>query len=289
MELRIAYNASEDQFPLPEKIRSLYGPFGFPEPADTARPYVSSNFVMSLDGKASFRELKGHTGGSDVSRSALDRWLMDFLRVHHDAQLIGASTLREEPGPAGFGFDYAVEDEELRMYRRDVLKMGPQKIIVVTNSGNMNLKYLIFNSEKVQPWIITGIQGEKNLRAEIEKEGWTGKINVITFGEGNAVNLKTALRALREKYGVRRLLCEGGPSLYGELLSQRLLDEDFRTISLQVLGDSTDADIARPTTYGHVAYTPATAPWFSMVSLHYSLPYHAFIRLRYAGPRRFPE
>jgi len=47
---------------------------------------------MGLDGKASFRELEGRAGGRDVSRSREDRWLMDFLRAHHDGQLIGANS-----------------------------------------------------------------------------------------------------------------------------------------------------------------------------------------------------
>ena len=96
MNLQCCYNAGEDTFSLPQHIKDLYGPFGFPEPADASRPYITSNFVMGVDGRASFKELKGLTGGRTVSRSREDRWLMDFLRAHHDGQLIGASTLRDE-------------------------------------------------------------------------------------------------------------------------------------------------------------------------------------------------
>ena len=103
MDLQRCYTASEDTFPLPRHIKERYGPFGFPAPADARRPYISSNFVMGLDGRASFRELEGRTDGNTVSRSREDRWLMDFLRAHHDAQLIGASTLREELNPEGQG------------------------------------------------------------------------------------------------------------------------------------------------------------------------------------------
>src|ERR1700724_3288949 len=69
MDLQRCYNASEDTFPLPRHIKERYGPFGFPERRDTQRPYISSNFVMGLDGRASFRELQGHAGGKEVSRS----------------------------------------------------------------------------------------------------------------------------------------------------------------------------------------------------------------------------
>lgn len=113
MDLQLCYTASEDTFPLPDHFRERYGPFGFPAPADALRPYISSNFVMGLDGRASFRELKGHTEGNIVSRSREDRWLMDFLRAHHDGQLIGANTLRDERNPEGRGWDYGIDDEEL--------------------------------------------------------------------------------------------------------------------------------------------------------------------------------
>ena len=130
MDLQGCYNASEDAFPLPRVIKERYGPFGFPEPADPGRPHITSNFVMGLDGRASFRELKGCTGGKTVSRSREDRWLMDFLRAHHDAPLIGANTLREEPDE-----DCGIDDEPLSLYRQETLKLGLQKVLVLTGSG----------------------------------------------------------------------------------------------------------------------------------------------------------
>jgi len=75
--------------------------------------------------------------GREISRSSEDRWLMDFLRAHHDGQLIGANTVREEPGPDGAGADYAIEDEQLRVYRKETLGLDKQKIIVLTCSGNV--------------------------------------------------------------------------------------------------------------------------------------------------------
>ncbi len=119
---------------------------------------------MSIDGKASFRELKGRAGGNVVSQSADDRWLMDFYRAHHEAQLIGASTLREELSADGKSLDYGIDDEELRMYRRDILKLGLQKVIVLTGSGNLDLGAPLFSSQRVEPWIITSAEGEKNIR-----------------------------------------------------------------------------------------------------------------------------
>jgi riboflavin biosynthesis pyrimidine reductase len=288
MNLQHCYNASEDTFPLPTDIKQLYGPFGFPEPADPRRPHITSNLVMGLDGKASFKELTGRAGGNEVSRSKEDRWLMDFLRAHHDAQLIGASTLREERGPEGKGFDFGMNHQEFREYRQETLKLGLQKVIVLTGSGDVDLNHRLFSSLRVEPWILTSADGEKNLRSQIKKDKHEAALKIVPVGKGARVDLTAAAQLLRSKHGIRTLLCEGGPNLYGELLKNQLIDEDFRTISLQVLGESTKPGIDRPTTCGNVSFTPETAPWFTLISLHYALPYHAFFRLRYKGPRTFP-
>jgi len=289
MGLQLCYSASEDAFPVPQHIRERYGPFGFPERRDTRRPYISSNFVMGLDGRASFRELKGRAGGKEVSRSREDRWLMDFLRAHHDAQLIGASTLREEPGSDARGADYGIDDEQLRIYRQETLGLDKQKIIVLTGSGDIDLRFRLFSSPRVEPWILTSAEGEKNLRSQLKVSGQAGTIKIISAGAGKRVDLAVAAQLLWKDHGIRTLLCEGGPELYGELLAEHLIDEDFRTISLQVLGKSTDPKIARPTAYGDVSYTPESAPWFRLISVHYAVPHHAFFRLRYEGPRKFQD
>jgi riboflavin biosynthesis pyrimidine reductase len=285
MEFLCCFNASEDTFPLPAKLKQIYGPFGFPDARDPHRPHITSNFVMSLDGRSAFREITGQSGGREISRSREDRWLMDFLRVHHDAQLMGAGTLRDEAGPHGLGWDYAIADRELVEYR-ERLGLGPQKVIVLTGSGEVDLEYRLFNSARVEPWILTAADGEKLLRPRLRAAGKAG-LNIISVGEGTIVNLTAAMELLRQRHGIRTLLCEGGAHLYGEMLKERLIDEDFRTLSLQVVGPSSKLDLERPTAYGNFSYTPETAPWFRLISIHYALPHHAFFRLRYEGPRIF--
>lgn len=285
MPLQRCYTASEDKFPLPAPIRERYGPFGFPEPADPSRPYISSNFVMALDGKASFRELPGRAGGREVSRSKDDRWLMDFLRAHHDGQFMGAATLRDEPGPDGLGWDFGIDDAELIAYRQQTLGLGRQKIILLTGSGDIDLNLRVFNSPRIEPWIVTGAEGERRLRPKLTTSGRA--LTIVRVGDGAKVDLGSAVRLLRKEHGIRTLLCEGGPTLYGEMLNRRLIDEDFRTIALQVMGKSGVPTVERPTPYGNVSYIPETAPWFRLISVHLALPYHAFLRLRYVGPRTF--
>ena len=69
-----------------DPVFARYGRLGFPAaPAD--RPWIYSNFVQSIDGVVSFLGVDG--SGQDMSQSAEDRWLMDLLRAHADAVLLG--------------------------------------------------------------------------------------------------------------------------------------------------------------------------------------------------------
>ena len=75
-----------------------------------------------------------------------------------------------------------------------------------------------FDSPRVEPWIFTTPEGEKNLRSQLKMLGREGTIKIISAGAGKRVDLAAAAQLLRQEHGIRTLLCEGGPTLYGELL-----------------------------------------------------------------------
>src|SRR5215472_17979530 len=70
-----------------------YGKLGFPLPLAN-RPWTFANFVQSIDGVASFGG--NHATGGDLAQSEEDRWLMDLLRAHADAIVLGLNTLVSE-------------------------------------------------------------------------------------------------------------------------------------------------------------------------------------------------
>ena len=270
-----------------------YGKFGFPAlPSD--RPWIYSNFVQSLDGIASFKGL--HATGGDISQMPEDRWLMDFLRAHADAVLLGINTLIDETQlSANRGPIYAIEDPDLR-HLRHKLRRGLNhtdapdtgKNIFVTGAAALNLSdFRVFDPGPVETFIITTTLGARRLA---EKSSHP-HVKVIVSGEGEFVDLAQAMRALRQHHGIERLLCEGGPTLYGYMSRAGLIDEKFLTISPMEIGlfvpreqEPADAERnnppkERPTTFMAPGFIKENAPWWQWLSCR-RIADHQFNRYR---------
>lgn len=262
-----------------------YGKLGFPAPLPD-RPWIYSNFVQSLDGVASFKGR--HPLGSDISHSAEDRWLMDLLRAHADAVLLGVNTLVEETRAAsGRGPVYQIDDPQLRELRG---KLGRRKEtnVFVTGAARLDLDdYRVFDGDTVETIIVTTALGAARL---LEKKAHP-RVKVMAIGEGEFVDLPSAMRGLRTQYGIRHLLCEGGPTLYGYMSRAGLIDEKFVTVSPVEMGllvppeqEPSEAEKAnpprvRPTTFYAPGFVPENAPWWRWLSCR-RVGDHQFSRYR---------
>lgn len=276
MALKICFNHGEDQFPLPAEARRRYGPFGFPK-LPRHRAWVTSNFVQTLDGCVSFRDFPRRASGAEISQSGDDRWLLRMLRAHHDAQLLGAGTLRGELGPDGGGWDYGCFDAAWERYRRRRLGRGPAVVYVVTASGALDLGARVFRAPATEAFVLTTAAGAARLARRPRHKAMAGRI--FALGRGDKLDPKAILDWIFRR-GARTVICECGPSLYAQLFGAGLVDEEFRTISLRVAGVSARLPIRRPTAYGDLSFTPATAPWERLISLHAAPPHHLFVRAR---------
>ncbi len=177
------------------------------------RPYVVTNFVLSLDGRAT---LAGRSGplGSDV-----DTRMLVELRTRVDAVMIGAGTMRAER------YGRIVPSQERRERReREGLAHDPLAVLV---SGRLDLPWdaplftesghvLIFTSSEAEP---------PETAATVRVERHPG-----------AVDLRRALATLRRERGVRALLCEGGPALHAQLIEAGVVDELFVTHAPKLVG-----------------------------------------------------
>lgn len=213
--------------PLADEAYAPYGNFGFPSPpAD--RPWIYSNFVQSLDGITTL--LGEHGSGGEISQSREDRWLMDLLRAHADGLLMGMNTMIEEQrsrGPESRGIVFQVADPKLRELRQRLGK-GRERNIFVSRAIDLDLsRYKVFDGDVVDAAVVTSPAGAVRLRSQ----GSHPHIAIVAAGEGESFDLPQAIRKLREELGVKLLLCEGGPTLYGSLARADLIDEKFMTVS----------------------------------------------------------
>jgi len=266
-----------------------YGQFGFPSvPAE--RPWIYSNFVQSLDGIVSFKGR--HATGADISQLPEDHWLMDFLRAHSDGILLGINTLIEETQLLGNrGPDYSIGDPELRRLRAK-LGRGKEKHVFVTGAAYLNLSdYRVFDPGPPEVFIVTTKLGARRLAEKTTHP----HVKVIVAGEEIFVDLAHAMRVLRQEHGIERLLCEGGPTLYGYLSKAGLVDEKFVTISPMEIGliippeqQPTEAEKnnppkQRPTTFIAPGFVKENAPWWRWMSCR-RVGEHQFSRYRKQVP-----
>jgi riboflavin biosynthesis pyrimidine reductase len=267
-----------------------YGPLGFPSPPAT-RPWIYSNFVQSLDGIVSFKGK--HASGSDISQSREDRWLMDLLRTFADAVLLGVNTLVEETRAArakdaqARGPVYRIEDATCCDLRAR-LKRNRQMNVFVTGAASLNLgEYQVFDGDKVDAVVITTDVGAARL-AQLRTHP---HVRVLTAGKGTFVDLPVAMRLLHEQLGLRYVLCEGGPTLYGWMARADLIDEKFLTVSPVEVGQAipTEQEPAeyeresppklRPTIFGAPGFTTEQATWWQWLSCR-RVGSHQFNRYR---------
>lgn len=262
-----------EKSPVQHPAYAPYGKLGFPAPPPD-RPWIYSNFVQTLDGITSW---KGeHALGGDISHSAEDRWLMDLLRAHADAVLLGSKTLAVEKavlGATSRGATYHIEDAQLRDLRS---RLGRRRetIIFVTGSAALKLSdYAVFDGDKVDAVILTARAGAEKLAPQ---QGSHPHVRVLVAGEANVVDLPAAMRMLARELDIRLLLCEGGPTLYGYMSRVGLIDEKFLTISPveagQIIPEEQETGMLegparlRPTTFSAPGFTADKAPWWNWIS-----------------------
>ena len=191
---------------------------------------------------------------------------MDLLRAHADGILMGMSTLREEQrsrGPESRGIVFRVADPKLQALRTKLGK-GRERNIFVTRAENLELSSLkVFDGDVVDAAILTSPAGAERLRAQ----GKHPQVALIAAGDNETLDLRRGISLLREELGIQLLLCEGGPTLYGSLAREDLMDEKFMTIAPVEVGQIVPADqprlateaavpiLIRPTVFGGPGFT----------------------------------
>lgn len=245
---------------LPAAMQRAYGG-DWRLPAAAGRPYVYVNFAMSHDGKVSFA-IPGHAGGGDVSGfDGNDRWLMGLLRARADAVLVGDSTLRVEPEHLWTAEYICPDDAEAFAALRRAEGRAPVPVTVLLSlAGDLNRDAAVFTRADVHVVVATTRSGAERARGVRH----AGPLDVLDLGE-DAADPAALVAVLGERFGVRTLLCEGGPRVYGSMLAAGQVDEEFVTWCPTVIGNPAGAP--RPGLVEGVGFAPHDAPRMRPLSL----------------------
>jgi riboflavin biosynthesis pyrimidine reductase len=176
----------------------------------TAR--VRANFIASLDGAAT------HDGLTRGLNDANDKKVFDMLRMLCDVVLVGAGTLRNE----GYG-DLRVGNAAALW--RSEHGLPPQPTLAVV-SGRLDLgpDMAAFTLAPTRPIIVTHERSSPSKRQELSLVA-----DVMVCGTGS-LDPQAMLAALTQR-GLRQVLCEGGPHLFGTLVESDCVDELCLTLS----------------------------------------------------------
>jgi len=200
-------------------------------------PFVLVNMAMTADGKIATANRSVSSFGSTCDHEHLLE-----LRATVDAVMAGARTVDSAPinlgpGPAKF--------------RRLRLRHGLAEYnlrIIVSGSGFVNPKAEVFRHRFSPILVLTTKRVSqaklRQLRAVADE--------VKVFGR-HEISFPAALSWLRGKWGVKRLLCEGGGELNDALFRAGLVDELHLTVCPKIFGGREAPTIAEGSGFRQLA------------------------------------
>ena len=183
------------------------------------RPLVLVNMVATADGRITIDGRAGPIGGAG------DHSMFHGLRTVVDAVLVGIGTLRVER------YGRLVRLEERRA-RRAALGLAPDPVaVVISRTGTLPWDAPMFEAPEQRVLVVVPPHAPpfpEDLAARVERV------------ELAAPTPAAALRVLRSGFGIRSVLCEGGPTLNRGLLADGVVDELYLTVA-PLLGGGDDA------------------------------------------------
>jgi len=205
------------EMPLAEAYASL----GLTGNAPPGRPYVIANMVTTADGRAALG------GRTKAISSDTDRELFHRLREQVDAVMAGVATIAiENYGPL-------VQDTE-RRGRRSAAGLEPVPL-AVTASRSLELP--------VESPLFADPDSPVVVLTNSDREAPTAPGVVIERQANDTLDLSLGMALLRERYGVRALLLEGGPTLLAAMIEARQVDELFLSLAPVVAGATGEPSI----------------------------------------------
>jgi riboflavin biosynthesis pyrimidine reductase len=180
--------------------------------ADRSKASVRFNFVSSIDGAATADGLSGGLSGK------ADKRVFDILRRLCDVVLVGAGTLRAE------GYGAMRLDEASVQWRRANGLVDQPVFAIVSGTLGLDAASAVFTEAPTRAIVVT-VESAPNAR----KETLSRVADVVVCGE-EKLDSRGMLAEFATR-GLRQVLSEGGPTLFGTLLDADCVDELCLTLS----------------------------------------------------------
>jgi riboflavin biosynthesis pyrimidine reductase len=193
-----------------DELARAYGP-------GNDAPSVRFNFVVSADGAATLGGRAGGLGNADDQRILL------LLRRLSDVLLLGAGTVRAE------GYGGELIDAAGLAWRREHRATDRPALAVLSGSLDLDPASAFFTQAQVRPVVFT-----TDRAAAVAPARLAAVAEIVAAGE----DLVDPDRVVRELWarGHRRILCEGGPHLFGSFQDAGRVDELCLTVSPLLVG-----------------------------------------------------
>jgi riboflavin-specific deaminase-like protein len=224
----------------PTTVEQLLDEFACPREGDLpdraaagprSRPYLLLNMISTADGRAT---LGGHSGA--IGGEA-DKELFHGLRTAVDAVMAGAGTVRAER------YRRLVRDERSREIRRERGLAEEPLACIVSGRLALTSEVPLLADPNARVVILTTSAASlpEECRAHIEyvRAARRGTL------DPPRLDLPSAMSELRGRFGVRTVLCEGGPHLNSQLLAEGLVDELFLSLSPKLAGGDVASETLR--------------------------------------------
>lgn len=183
-------------------------------------PFVFVNMAMTADGKIATADRTGASFGSPN-----DKRQLLLLRSKADAVMAGARTVDSNPVNLGPG------PAEFRRLRSQNGFSEYNLRVIVSGSGSIHPGAEVFR-HRFSPIIVLTTE----LAAPTKLKRLRSVADEVKIVGRREIDFVAALRWLREKWQVNRLLCEGGGELNSALFAAGLVNELHLTVCPMICG-----------------------------------------------------
>lgn len=172
--------------------------------------------AMTASGSTTLNDDTSGALGND-----LDAALLQHLRQWSDVVLVGARTVtKENYGPV-------LIPDEVRQARIDYGQLPCPRLAIPTRSLSLSSQARIFDDAQQPPFLLVPdhVLRDPATEAKQQRLQSAGAV-LLNSGDGSPRSIIATLHA----HGLARIVCEGGPGIYGGLLAHGLIDVLHLTI-----------------------------------------------------------